>query len=43
MNAEILKRLVELERRITAAERALRLTDAKIVQARETRRTATTR
>lgn len=38
MNAEILKRLIELERRIAAAERALRLTDTKIVQTRETRK-----
>jgi len=38
MKAEYLKRLVELERRIAAVERKLRLTDAKIVQARDSRK-----
>ena len=38
MKAEYVKRLIELERRIAAIERKLRLTDAKIVQARDSRK-----
>ena len=38
MKAEYVKRLIELERRIAAIERKLRLTAAKIVQARDSRK-----
>ena len=43
MKQEYAKRLAELERRIAAIERAARIADVKVAQARQTRKTSATR